>query len=242
MKKIIAANWKMHFTIQEAEITAKKMVKNIKTDAVDIVVFPSFVHLDRLGDIFNQSLIKLGAQNMHFEEKGAFTGEISPSMLESVGCKYVILGHSERRHIFKEDNELIGKKIKSAVGHGLIPILCVGETLEERNQNRALDIIKTQLEEGLKGVDNKNVIIAYEPVWAIGTGVSADTKTIEEMHDFIRDVAGELPILYGGSVKAKNAEDIAGVDNVDGFLVGSASLIVEEFREIIDKFIEIKGV
>ncbi len=242
MKNIVAANWKMNFDIEKAQNVAKKMAETIDTKAIDVVVCPPFTHLDRLEEVFSSSVIKLGAQNMYFEEKGAFTGEISPAMLQSIGCEYVILGHSERRHIFYEDDELINKKVKSAKKYGFNIILCVGETLKERKNGRAFDVVKTQLQKGLDGVDRQNVIVAYEPVWAIGTGVSADRDTIEEIHKFIRQAESDVPILYGGSVKAKNAAEIAAIGDVNGFLVGSASLDADEFKKIIDEFIKTKGV
>ncbi len=242
MKNIIVANWKMHFIIEEAQKVAAKMVKDIRTQKVDVVLCANYVHLDRLGSILSSSVLKLGAQNMHFEEEGAFTGEVSPLMLRSAGCEYVIIGHSERRHIFQEDNVFINKKIRSAKAHGLIPILCVGETLEERDRKKTFDIIEMQLEHGLKDVEQKDVVIAYEPVWAIGTGVPANVETIEKVHNFIRSIVGKLSILYGGSVKVNNADKLASIENVDGFLIGSASLVVDDFKNIIDKFISIKGV
>ncbi len=242
MKNIIAANWKMHFDINEAQDVARKMAEIIDTTAIDTIVCANFIHLDRLNTIFQKTNIKLGAQNMYFEEKGAFTGETSPIMLKSVGCKYVILGHSERRHIFKEDDNLINKKTKSAIKHGFIPIVCVGETLDDRNSNKAFHVIENQLKNSLDGIDLRKVVIAYEPVWAIGTGVAADKKTIEEMHNFIRKIATDTPILYGGSVKPSNAEELASIDNVNGFLIGGASLVAEDFKDIIDKFIKTKGV
>jgi len=242
VKNIVAANWKMNFDINKAQSVAQKMAEIIDTKAIDVVVCPPFTHLDRLEGIFSSSVIKLGAQNMYFEEKGAFTGEISPVMLQSIGCEYVILGHSERRHIFYEDNELINKKIKSAKKHGFNVILCVGETLEERESGRAFEVIQKQLQKGLDGVNRQNVIVAYEPVWAIGTGVSADSTTIGEIHKFIRQLESDVPIIYGGSVKAKNAAEIAAVGDVNGFLIGSASLDAYEFKKIIDEFIKTKGV
>ncbi len=241
-KNIIAANWKMHFDIKEAGIIAYNMIKTIsETDKTEIVVCPAYTHLDRLSSIFGNSFINLGAQNMYFEEKGAFTGEISPTMLTSLNCKFVILGHSERRHIFKEDNNLINKKIVSAIEHNLTPILCVGETIEERNAHREFDIITEQIKSGLGKVDKSKVIIAYEPVWAIGTGVSADNKTVETMHNFIKETAGDIPILYGGSVKPSNAHSLSQIQSVNGFLVGGASLIPKDFNQIIKEFEKIKG-
>ncbi len=241
MRNLIAANWKMHFDIDEAENTAKQMANSLKFTEIDVAVCANFIHLDRLNTVFSKTGIKLGAQNMYFEEKGAYTGEVSPVMLKSVGCEYVIIGHSERRHIFGETDELINKKIKSAKSHNLKPILCVGETLKEREDAKAFDVIARQIKEGLDGVDAEDVVIAYEPVWAIGTGVVADRNTIEEIHAFVRQIVGNLPILYGGSVKPSNAEQLASIKDVNGFLVGGASLVVEDFKSLIEKFIKIKG-
>ncbi len=241
MKNLIAANWKMHFDVKEAEDTAKRMASTIKFNGIDIVVCANFTHLDRLNGIFNAGSIKLGAQNMYFEERGAFTGEVSPLMLKAVGCEYVIIGHSERRHIFNEDDELINKKVKSAIEHNLIPIFCIGETYDEREKKQAFSVIERQIESGLRDVDIENVIVAYEPVWAIGTGVAADMATIDKMHNFVRPFVDDVPILYGGSVKPNNAEELAHIENLNGFLVGGASLKAEDFKEIIEKFTKIKG-
>ncbi len=242
MRLMVAANWKMHFTKEEAIETAKQIRNGVDSSSSDVLICPPFVHLLPVKEVIEGSGIKLGAQNMYFEEKGAFTGEISPVMLTSVGCEYVILGHSERRHIFKEDNELIAKKVKSAVSHGLKPILCVGETLEERKLNRAFEVVEEQLKSALSDIDTKDITIAYEPVWAIGTGIAADIETVMQMHNFIRSLYKELPILYGGSVKPENAAELAAIENVNGFLVGSASLIPEKFKQIIDAFNKTKGV
>ena len=241
MRNMIAANWKMHFDINEAENSAKQMASLIKFDEIDIVVCPNFTHLDRLNAVFSKSSINLGAQNMYFEEKGAYTGEVSPIMLRSVGCDYVIIGHSERRHIFGETDELINKKVESAKSHSLKPILCVGETLKEREDSKAFDVIERQIEEGLSGADTGDAVIAYEPVWAIGTGVAADKETIDDVHTFIRGLLKDVPILYGGSVKPSNAEELATLKDVNGFLVGGASLAAEDFKNIIEKFMKIKG-
>lgn len=241
MRNIVAANWKMHFSVDEAESTAREMVKKIEKSSADILVCASFIHLDRLSKIFKDSIIKLGAQNMHFEEKGAFTGETSPIMLKSVSCEYVILGHSERRHIFKEDDEFINKKVKSALHHGLKPILCVGETLNERNNDQAFSVVSRHIKKGVEGINPSDIIIAYEPVWAIGTGIAADLGTVSKMHNFIRSLVKDSSILYGGSVKPKNAEELSQIENVNGFLIGGASLKAEDFKDIIEKFTKVKG-
>ncbi|WP_022671019.1 triose-phosphate isomerase [Hippea alviniae] len=239
-RSIIAANWKMHFDMERAVEVARQMVEKVKSDS-EIIVCPSFVFLDRLSGIFLNSQIKLGAQNMCFKEEGAFTGEVSPIMIRGVGCEYVILGHSERRHIFGENDVDIHKKVVSAIEHELKPIVCVGETLSERNNGKAFDIVERQIVSALDGVDLDKVVVAYEPVWAIGTGVAADNKTITEMHKFIREMVGDVSILYGGSVKDTNAKELAEIEDVDGFLVGSASLDAGKFSKIAEEFDKVKG-
>ncbi len=240
-RNIIAANWKMYFTINEAEAVANRMAE-VVNNKTKVIVCPPFVFLDRLSKVFLKTSIKLGAQNMYFEEKGAFTGEISPTMIESVGCEYVIIGHSERRHIFGERDIDIRKKVVSAIEHNLKPILCVGETLTQRKDGKAKDVVERQIITALDGVDLNSVVVAYEPVWAIGTGVPADLDTVNEMHSFIRGLLEDVPILYGGSVKDKNAYELAQINDVDGFLVGSASLDADTFKKIIDEFERAKGV
>jgi triosephosphate isomerase (TIM) len=192
------------------------------------------------------SVIKLGAQNMHFEDKGAFTGEISASMLNSVGCEYVILGHSERRTIFNENDEMINLKIKKAIEKGLKPIFCIGETLDEREKGITKDVVKRQVEKGLQGVSSnemKNIMIAYEPVWAIGTGKTATPEQAQEVHEFIRSLVNQifsksisesLVIQYGGSVKPENATELLSQKDIDGALVGGACLKAESFLGIIE--------
>ena len=240
-KNIVAANWKMYFSIGEAQSVAERIAE-VVDNKTEVIVCPPFVFLDRLSEVFLDTPIKLGAQNMYFEEKGAFTGEISPVMLKSVGSEYVILGHSERRHIFGEGDIDIHKKVVSAIEHGLKPILCVGETLAQRKDDKAKDVVERQIITALDGVDLSGVVVAYEPVWAIGTGVPADLNTVSEMHTFIRGLVEGVPILYGGSVKDKNAYELAQINDVDGFLVGSASLDTDTFKKIIDEFERAKGV
>lgn len=245
-KTIIAGNWKMNKTIKESISLVKelkKLVKNIKDK--EIVVCPPFTSLAAVGAEVKISNIKLGAQNMYFEKEGAFTGEISPLMLKGIGVKYVIIGHSERRRIFNENNELINKKIISALENNLKPIFCVGETLEEREANKTNQIVKEQLTKGLSGVKKEkmgNIVIAYEPVWAIGTGRNATPKQAEDVHLFIRDllktmfddkIAEQTIILYGGSVNPANIKDLIAQDNIDGVLVGGASLDPKSFAEIV---------
>jgi len=241
---LIAGNWKMHKTVPEAvELVRelKELVKDV-TDR-DILVCPPFTALYPVSQELKGSNIYLGGQNMFYEEEGAFTGEISPLMLKDVGCRFVILGHSERRHIFKEDDRLINKKVLSAVEHGLTPILCVGETLQERESGRTKEVVKKQVVEGLKGLTPESeFVIAYEPVWAIGTGRTATPELAQEVHEFIRNTLKELfgsekaetvRILYGGSVKPNNAAGLLKMPDIDGALVGGASLKAESFSQIV---------
>ena len=241
---LIAGNWKMHKTVQEAvELVRelKELVSDVKDR--DILVCPPFTALYAVSRELEGSNIALGAQNMFYEEKGAFTGEISPLMVKDVGCSYVILGHSERRHIFGETDELINKKVLSAVNHGLIPILCVGETLQEREEDKTKEVIERQVKEGLKGLnETSEFVIAYEPVWAIGTGKTATPELAEKVHSFIREILAEMfgkekadsiRILYGGSVQPENAAGLMSQPNIDGSLVGGASLKAESFAKIV---------
>lgn len=246
-KKVIAGNWKMNKNLGESISLFKEIklaVLNV-TGKVDVILCPPYTSLETGANLLKESSVKLGAQNMHFEESGAFTGEISASMLKSVGCEYVILGHSERRTIFNESDEMINKKMKKALSAGLKPIFCVGETLEERELNITEKVIETQIKGGLKEIpesDMKNVIIAYEPVWAIGTGRTATKQQAEEVHVFIRNlikslysssISENITIQYGGSVKADNAKELLSMPNIDGALVGGACLKAESFVEII---------
>lgn len=246
-KNVIAGNWKMNNDLKESEkliVELKNLLQNEKPNC-DVIVCPPFTSLLEATKLLKGSQIKLGAQNMHFEENGAFTGEISASMLKSVGCEYVILGHSERRAIFGESNEMINKKIKKALSAGLKPIFCVGELLEERENGTTNDVVKRQILKGLDGIsaeDMKNMIVAYEPVWAIGTGKTASPAQAQEVHEFIRDlieidysleVANELTIQYGGSVKPDNAKELLSQKDIDGALVGGACLKADSFMGII---------
>lgn len=216
----------------------------VKTNDKTVVFCVPSIDITEVGKILKGTNVKLGAQNMFYEEKGAYTGEISADMLLSTGVEYVIIGHSERRQIFKENDVMINKKIKKALAAGLIPIMCVGETLTQREKNETLDHIKNQLEKGLKSVskdDIKNVVLAYEPIWAIGTGHTATSKQAEDVCAYIRKVltemydkktADEVSILYGGSVNGKNAKELFSKKNIDGGLIGGASL-KPEFAEIV---------
>jgi triosephosphate isomerase len=244
---VIAGNWKMNNDLAQSEkliVELKNLLQNEKPNC-DVIVCPPYTSLSEASKLLNGSQIKLGAQNMHFEENGAFTGEVSASMLKSVGCEYVILGHSERRHIFGESNEMINKKIKKALSAGLKPIFCVGELLEERESGTTNDVVKKQILKGLAEIsadDMKNIIIAYEPVWAIGTGKTASPAQAQEVHEFIRDlieitysleVANDLVIQYGGSVKPDNAKELISQKDIDGALVGGACLKADSFMGII---------
>ena len=246
-KTVIAGNWKMNNDLKESEkliVELKNLLQNEKPNC-DVIVCPPYTSLSEAYKLLKGSQIKLGAQNMHFEENGAFTGEVSASMLKSVGCEYVILGHSERRHIFGESNEMINKKIKKALSAGLKPIFCVGELLEERERGTTNDVVKKQILKGLAEIsadEMKNIIVAYEPVWAIGTGKTASPAQAQEVHEFIRDlveitysleVANDLVIQYGGSVKPDNAKELISQKDIDGALVGGACLKADSFMGII---------
>ncbi len=246
-KKIIAANWKMNLNINETIdfiLNFKDIISNTTLNC-EIVICPPFTSLTIANELLKNSNIKLGAQNMHHEKSGAFTGEISCEMLKNIGCTFVIIGHSERRIIFKETDELINKKILVALQNNLTPIFCVGETLTERETNKAFDVIKKQITVGLQNIsinDGEKIVIAYEPVWAIGTGKNATKEEAEEVHLFIRNLLKEIfnekisekiVIQYGGSVKGDNAMDLLSQKNIDGALVGGASLKSATFFEII---------
>ena len=246
-KTVIAGNWKMNNDLKESEkliVELKNLLQNEKLNC-DVIVCPPFTSLSEASKLVKGTVIKLGAQNMHFEDNGAFTGEVSASMLRSAGCEYVILGHSERRHIFGETDEVINKKIKKALAAGLKPIFCIGELLEERENGTTNDVVKRQVLKGLDGIsaeDMQNIIVAYEPVWAIGTGKTASPAQAQEVHEFIRDlieidysleVANDLVIQYGGSVKPDNAKELLSQKDIDGALVGGACLKADSFLGII---------
>jgi len=247
-KKVIAGNWKMnndlHGTVSLISDLKKEL--NEKNIEVEVIICPPFTSLETASTLLKDSTIKLGAQNMYFEESGAFTGEVSISMLKSVGCEYVILGHSERRTIFSEGDQVINKKIKTAIKFELKPIFCIGETLEEREKGITFKVVETQVQNGLKDLsesDLSNLIIAYEPVWAIGTGRNATPQQAQEVHQFIRGLisklyssnfARQLVIQYGGSVKADNAKELLSQPDIDGALVGGACLKADSFIKIIN--------
>ncbi len=235
----------MNKTIREAKEFVGMLINEMAVfkDEFEIIIAPPFTALSEVGDMLRGSNIKLAAQNMYYEDSGAYTGEISPLMLKEIGGEYVIIGHSERRHIFGEDDELIRKKVESALKHGLIPILCVGEKLGEREKGLTFNVVERQIKEalyGLKKEDVEKVVIAYEPVWAIGTGKVAKPWQAQEVHEFIRkllsemfgeDTASHVKILYGGSIKPSNFLSIIAQKDVDGGLVGGASL-KESFVEL----------
>tara|TARA_Y100000310_G_scaffold183350_1_gene183471 strand:+ start:262 stop:978 length:717 start_codon:yes stop_codon:yes gene_type:complete len=238
MAKLIAGNWKMNLSVNESI----KLVEELKSQSFenDVAVIPPFTSLSSVSEILKKSDISLGAQNMHFEDSGAFTGEISPLMLKDIGCKYVLVGHSERRQIFGETDDLVNKKLKTAIKHGLIPILCIGETLEQREAKQQEEIIEAQIINALNGlkVNKKNIVIAYEPVWAIGTGKTATPDQAQEIHSFIRALLSDtkIRILYGGSVKPANASELLSQQDIDGALVGGAALKASDFSEIAKVF------
>ena len=248
-KKLIAGNWKMNKTSADAATLVGDLVSAIgKQNDVDVVVCPPFTSLESAGKVLEGSTVKLGAQNMHPEASGAFTGEISAPMLRALFATYVILGHSERRSYFAETDAFINKKVHAALKNQLRPILCVGETLAERESGSTLKVVQTQTELGLEGVSKEqaaSLVIAYEPVWAIGTGKVATPEQAQEVHALIRgllaklsspEVAGRVRIQYGGSVKPDNAADLARQPDIDGALVGGASLKADDFLGIARAF------
>ena len=247
MKKfIVAGNWKMNTDLEEAKGLFTE-VKNIAKDELkgkaELIVFPPFTHLNNLKHL-NDSSVKIGAQNICWEEKGAYTGEVSAAMVFSAGATYVILGHSERRLYFSENNELLSKKLQLVLAHKMTPVFCVGETKEERQQNIHIKIILEQLKGTLFQLESSEfskVVIAYEPVWAIGTGLTATAEQAQEIHFEIRnvitkhysaDLSANISILYGGSCTSKNADDLFSQPDIDGGLIGGASLKPREFIEI----------
>lgn len=245
-KKIIAANWKMNYTVNQAEDFITKIKDRINTDEVDVVVCPNFVSIDRVSNILDGTNIKTGAQNVYFEPKGAYTGETSVDMLIGANVKYCIVGHSERRSLFNETNEIVNKKVHALLEKDLNPIVCVGETLEQRNSSKMFEVVGNQIKESLKDVSKeqiqRNIVIAYEPIWAIGTGVTATSSQAQEMCKFIRSCISAMfdektsqivRIQYGGSVKPTNVKEILEMPDIDGALVGGASL-TEDFVAIVN--------
>lgn len=247
-KPIIAGNWKMHKTLEEGEELVNLLKRQLyDIEDIDIVICPPFTHLAYIADMLESSNILLGAQDMHWEEEGAYTGEISGPMLKSTGCKFVLIGHSERRQFFGETNETVHKKLISALNNGFAPIVCIGENLKQREEEVTFDLINEQLELGLKAIlpeQLKEIIIAYEPVWAIGTGKVATSEQAQEVHRYIRDwlsknygstLAQEVRIQYGGSVKPDNIAGLMAQEDIDGALVGGASLDADSFSAIVRK-------
>ncbi|WP_407635684.1 triose-phosphate isomerase [Pseudothermotoga thermarum] len=248
---ILAGNWKMNKTNQQAKLFVNELIQSLAGMKFEIVLCPPFVCLTDVKELLAGTNIKLGAQNCYYEQFGAFTGEVSPAMLKEIGVEYVIVGHSERRHIFQETDELINKKVKAVLKNGMKPILCVGETKEEREKGLTFCVVELQVRQGLYGVTKeevRNVVIAYEPVWAIGTGIVAKPWQAQEVQRFIRQLLAELydeetansvPILYGGSIKPDNFLSLILKPDIDGGLVGGASLDRQfiELAKIVSKVI-----
>ncbi len=247
-KPFIAGNWKMNTDSYTSVQLAKDVAHGLEDIAghpVDVAVIPPFVYISAVVGALSTYQIAVGAQDVYFEHKGAFTGEISPAMLKDIGCAYVLCGHSERRHVIKETDELINKKVSASISGGLLPILCVGELIEERKANKTEEVVKRQVEKGLAGLSPEKfsaVTLAYEPVWAIGTGLTATPQQAQEVHSMIRQLiaklygnqlAQETRILYGGSVKPDNAAELMRQQDVDGLLVGGASLSAKDFIAIV---------
>jgi len=245
-RPLIAGNWKMFKTCSEAVETAKHLLMLVsKTTDVDVMIAPPFTALAQVSDVVKGSCISVGAQNLFWEAEGAYTGEISPSMLVSAGCRYVIIGHSERRQYFNETDESVNRKIKSSLKNGLIPVMCVGESEKERELSETFSVLDKQVKNGLEDFspdDLKTLVIAYEPVWAIGTGKTATAEQAQEVHEFLRAMlekkfgnrlAKSMRILYGGSVKPNNIAELMSMPDIDGALVGGASLDPETFSKII---------
>ncbi|ACF13008.1 Triose-phosphate isomerase [Chloroherpeton thalassium ATCC 35110] len=246
-KKFVAGNWKMNKDLLGAVSLATEILQLLGDEAptCEVAIAPTFLCQQAVFQVIDESAIKLAAQNCFYEDQGAYTGEISAAMLRNSGCEYVILGHSERRQYFNETDEIVNKKVKNALSVELDVIMCVGETLEQRESGVTKSVVETQVRGGLKDLtaeDMKSVVIAYEPVWAIGTGKTATPEQAQEVHAFIRgivkdmfgeEVANELRIQYGGSVKTSNAKELFGMPDIDGGLIGGASLNAEDFVEII---------
>jgi triosephosphate isomerase len=247
---LVVGNWKMNGSQSECVKLARQIVRQLKRKPTlaEVALAPPFTALSLVARALSNSKVKLAAQNSHWAANGAFTGEISVPMLSEIGCDYVILGHSERRHIFHESNEMIGRKIEPVVAHDMRVILCVGETLSERRRKKTNDVVTFQLDAALKGLTKggiDKIEIAYEPVWAIGTGLNATAEQISQVHrcirSYLKSVFGNskgkaVRILYGGSVKPENASTIASTDEVNGLLVGGASLKAEMFLPIVQAF------
>jgi triosephosphate isomerase len=246
-RPFVAGNWKLHKTVGEATRFAKELKARLaKRTEAEVAVAPVFTALSGVKEALGGSQIKLAAQNVHFEDQGAFTGEVSAPLLKDVGCEYAIVGHSERRHVFGDTDGDINKRVHALLAHGVGPILCVGEQLAEREAGRTLDVVLGQLRAGLDGVEGnraRDLVIAYEPVWAIGTGRTASPTDAQEVHEAIRKALSErfdpkaaeaIRILYGGSVKPDNARELLAQPDIDGALVGGASLTADSFVPIVE--------
>lgn len=241
-KPFIAANWKMNKTLSETQEFISKFIPEVKEKSdVDIAIALPFTYLTVAAEKLKNTNVMLAAQDVFYEEKGAYTGEISPLMLVDIGCQYVIVGHSERRQYFNETDDIVNRKIKAAKKAGLGVVLCIGESLDEREAGKTFDVLQREIEKGLNGVDLDNMVIAYEPIWAIGTGKTATPEQAQETHAYIRDrlnilygnKADDLCILYGGSVTPDNIDSLMACKDIDGALVGGASLKVESFIRIV---------
>lgn len=239
-KVIIAGNWKMYKTISETEEYFNSLKDKINTDTKEVILFTPFLDILKAKELTENTNIKIGAQNMHFESCGAYTGEISPCMLKEIGVECVLIGHSERRKYFNETNESVNLKMKTAICENMFPMMCVGEDIDQRENDLTFDVIKEQLSKGLNGIESSDFAIAYEPIWAIGTGKTATDEQAEEVCAFIRKCLCELGfaaetirILYGGSVNPTNISSLMAKENIDGALVGGASL-KETFAEIVN--------
>ncbi|SFC94684.1 triose-phosphate isomerase [Clostridium uliginosum] len=245
-KAIIAGNWKMHNTIEESVKMVEELKPLVKDATCDVVICPTFVCLDAVKKAVAGSNIKVGAQNMHFEEKGAFTGEVAPRMLEAMGIDYVVIGHSERREYFNETDEACNKKVKATFAHNMTPILCCGESLEQRENGTTNKVLEAQIKVDIAGLTNEQaekVVIAYEPIWAIGTGKTATKEQANETIAAIRamvtemygkEIADKVRIQYGGSVKPNTIKDQMAMSDIDGALVGGASLVAADFSAIVN--------
>jgi len=251
-RTIIAGNWKMYKTLKDGQELANSIKRDLyKIETIDIVLCPPFLLVAYIGDMLESSNIGLGAQNCYWQDEGAFTGEVSCKMVKDTGAQYVIIGHSERRQFFGETNETVNKKVKAALKNGLTPIVCIGESLAEREANKTFDILTDQITNSLKDITPEEmlkIVIAYEPVWAIGTGKTATPAQAQEVHKFIRDLlaklfqtetANEVRIQYGGSVKPENITELMKQPDIDGALVGGASLTADSFAAIVTKASEV---
>ncbi|WP_044035464.1 triose-phosphate isomerase [Candidatus Arthromitus sp. SFB-rat-Yit] len=245
-KNVIMGNWKMHFTVEETDKFLNKLIPKVKDAKTEVVVCVPFTSLALASNTLSGSNIKLGAQNVHFEEQGAFTGEISPNMLKSVGVSHVLIGHSERRIYFGESDETVNKKIHTCLKHGFVPVLCVGESLKEKEDGDMENILTNQIKNAFLNIsseDASKVVIAYEPIWAIGTGKTATSIDADNTISFIRkvvssiynkEISENMIMLYGGSVKPNTIKEQMSMENIDGALVGGASIVVEDFERIVN--------